>query len=98
MEYLLILLAILLTTIFFEINYKIHLYHSLKERLFTSLTILVMGIIWDYYATSMGHWAFPGPGLIGLRIQGLPIEEFLFFLIMPYAILTMYRFYHKKIK
>src|SRR3989344_8972764 len=98
MEYLTILIAIFLITLFFEIKYKIHLYHSLKERLIVTANIFLFGMVWDYYATYRQHWIFPGNGLIGLRLYGLPIEEFLFFLIVPYGALTMYKFYDKRIK
>ena len=96
MEYFIILMIILLFTIFVEFKYHIHLYHSMKERVIVTLNIFIFGIIWDFYATYRSHWIFPGPGLIGLRIFGLPIEEFLFFLIVPYGAITMYKFYDKK--
>jgi len=83
---------ILAITIFIESKYHIHLYHSMKERIIVSLNIFAVGMIWDYYATYNSHWVFPSPGLIGLRIHNLPIEEFLFFLIVPYAAFTMYKF------
>ena len=98
MEYFIILMAILLVTIFIEWKYHIHLYHSMRERIIVTLNIFVFGMMWDYYALYREHWVFPGSGLIGLRIYGLPIEEFLFFLILPYAAFTMYKFYDKKIK
>lgn len=98
MEYFIILMIVLTITLFIEIKYKIHIYHSLKERLIVTFNIFIVGMIWDYYATYRSHWIFPGPGLIGIRIYGLPIEEFLFFLIIPYGAFTMYKFYDKKIK
>ena len=98
MEYLLILVAILIITLFFEFRFNIHLFHSLKERIIVTSNIFVFGMIWDYYAIYHSHWTFPGNGLIGLRILGLPIEEFLFFIIVPYAALTMYKFYDDRIK
>lgn len=70
----------------------------MKERILITLNIFAFGMLWDYYATSQSHWTFPGPGLIGFRIYGLPIEEFLFFLIVPYAGFTMYKFYDTRIK
>ncbi|MEK6856301.1 MAG: lycopene cyclase domain-containing protein [Nanoarchaeota archaeon] len=98
MEYIIILLIILGITVFVEWKYHIHLYHSRKERLFVTLNIFIGGMIWDYYATYRHHWIFPGDGLLGFRIYGLPIEEFLFFLIVPYTALVIYRFYDKKIR
>jgi len=55
-------------------------------------------MVWDYFATWRQHWVFPGNGLLGLRFFGLPIEEFLFFLIMPYFAFTLYKVFDKKIK
>ena len=98
MEYALILMVILAITLFFELKFKVHLYHSMKERIIVTLNIALFGVIWDYYATYRQHWIFLGPGLLGLRILGLPIEEFLFFIIIPYACLTMYKFYDERIK
>ncbi|MEK6835015.1 MAG: lycopene cyclase domain-containing protein [Nanoarchaeota archaeon] len=98
MEYFLILIGILIVTIFFEWKYNIHLYHSRKERLIVTLNIFIFGVIWDYYATYNQHWTFSGPGLIGIKLIGLPIEEFLFFLILPYGALVMYKYYDKRIK
>ncbi|MEK6847216.1 MAG: lycopene cyclase domain-containing protein [Nanoarchaeota archaeon] len=98
MEYLLILLVFLVISIFLERKYNIHLYHSKKERFTTPIIIFLIGTIIDYYATWKGYWIFPGNGLIGIRIFGLPIEEFLFFLIMPYFAFTVYRIFHNKVK
>lgn len=97
-EYLIILSIILLTTIFIEHKWNIHLYHSRKERFIVTLHIFLFGMLWDYFAVYREHWIFPGNGLIGIRIYGLPIEEFLFFLIVPFFALTLYKFYDSKIK
>jgi len=98
LNYIAILLIFLIVAIFLEIKYKIYIYHSLKEKIIFIGTFFIIGIIWDYYATYNKHWVFPGPGLIGIKIFNLPLEEFLFFIIMPYFILTMYKYYDLKIK
>lgn len=60
------------------------------------VTIFVVGLIWDYFATWRRHWISPGDGLVGFRILGLPIEEYLFFLVMGYWALTVYRILESK--
>lgn len=97
MYYITILVIILILTILLEYKYHIHLYKSIKERITITLTIFILSIIWDYYATYKQHWIFPGPGLIGFRIFGLPIEEFLFFLILPYFLFVLYKVYDTRI-
>ena len=98
MEYFLILLVFLCSAIALERKFHIHIYHSRKERIITALTIFLIGMVWDYFAVWRRHWVFPGNGLIGVRLFGLPLEEFLFFLIMPYFTLTLYKIFDKKVK
>ena len=96
MSYLSILLIFLLSAVFLEWKFRIRLYHSFKERVTIIGLLFIIGITWDYYAVSQGHWKFPGSGLLGIYIGILPIEEYLFFLIMPYWGFTIYRTLEKK--
>ena len=98
MEYLSILICFLLLAIFLEWKFRVHLYNSKKERIITTLIIFVIGSVWDTYAVSREHWVFPGNGLIGVKIGLLPIEEYLFFLIMPFLAITIYKVVIKKVK
>ena len=47
-------------------------------------------IVWDVMFTHMGVWGFTEEHLIGVNIFGLPIEEMLFFVTVPYACLFIY--------
>jgi lycopene cyclase domain-containing protein len=40
-------------------------------------------IIWDIYATAIGHWQFNPQYTLPHKFAGLPIEEYVFFLIIP---------------
>jgi len=48
---------------------------------------LLLYIIWDVIFTQQGVWGFDPEHLIGLDIIGLPLEEWLFFICIPYACL-----------
>jgi lycopene cyclase domain-containing protein len=51
---------------------------------------LVLGVGWDWYAVHRGQWSFDRRYLCGLRAAGLPVEEVLFFLVIPIcAVLTL---------
>lgn len=53
---------------------------------FTGIVIVgLFFIIWDVYFTYAGVWGFNDRYLVGWRIFKLPIEEWLFFLLIPYA-------------
>ena len=47
-------------------------------------------IIWDIIATKTLVWKFNGEFLLGINIVNLPIEEYIFFLVVPYACLFIY--------
>jgi lycopene cyclase domain-containing protein len=97
MEYLIILGILLLISLVLEIKFHIRLYKSRKERIIITLIFLVIGIIWDSFAIYRGHWIFPGKGLVGITIGVMPLEEYLFALIVPYFILTTYNALKKEI-
>ncbi len=55
--------------------------------------MLLMGIVFiakDVIFAASGIWGFNDRYLIGFRMLGLPIEEWLFFVVVPYAIVFIY--------
>ena len=48
---------------------------------------LLVYIIWDVIFTKQGVWGFDPTHLVGIDIVGLPLEEWLFFICIPYACL-----------
>jgi lycopene cyclase domain-containing protein len=46
--------------------------------------------MWDVMAVHRGHWSFNPQFILGLNILNLPIEEALFFLVIPFCCLWVW--------
>jgi lycopene cyclase domain-containing protein len=58
------------------------------------VSITIVGAVylaWDAWATSRGHWAFNSIFVHDFRFLGLPMEEILFFCVVPYAGLFIWK-------
>ena len=64
---------------------KVH-FHTRWKYLFPAIFItLAAFIVWDTLFTRYGIWSFNKDYVLGLFILHLPVEEWLFFIIVPYA-------------
>lgn len=69
-----------------EIVLKIRVLVQIRRVLASVLPISALFIGWDIYAVDRGHWFFDRSQVIG--IYGpfhIPVEEYLFFLVVPIA-------------
>ena len=64
---------------------RIKLYKRWKALFLALLITLIPFIIWDVYFTVQGYWGFNETYLSGIYLLHLPIEEWLFFICIPYA-------------
>ncbi|MCB0704245.1 MAG: lycopene cyclase domain-containing protein [Saprospiraceae bacterium] len=66
-------------------------YYRQWKYLFPAIFLMAFPfIIWDVWYTRVGVWGFNEAYFSGLRILGLPIEEWLFFLVIPFACVFIY--------
>lgn len=90
LNYLYIDVLIITFPLIFSIVWKFKYYKFYKPL---GASILIVGgsyIIWDAFVTSRGDWWFNYEYLSGPKILGLPIEEILFFIVVPYACIFIY--------
>lgn len=50
----------------------------------------VLYIAWDIYFTYLGVWSFNAAYITGVEVYNLPLEEVLFFFIVPYCCVFIY--------
>lgn len=89
-EYLIILVVFLGIAIILEKTQHLHLFHNRTERLEITALFFIIGIFWDTIAIWRGHWVFPAGNNLGIVIGLMPLEEYMFALILPYFIITIY--------
>ena len=71
--------------------FKLQFSKKLKLFLFTDALILFIYLIWDFWAVSKGSWFFDSNQILGIMLFGkLPIEEVLFFIIVPMMSILTY--------
>ncbi len=60
-------------------------YRHPKALIFTLGVILLVFGAWDVFAVFRQHWYFDPLGVWPVRIVNLPLEEVLFFIIIPFC-------------
>ena len=79
-----VLALCLVGTLPLELWLGVRVYRRPRRLLLTLLPVLVVFVVWDLYAVHAGHWTFDPAQTLGWTLPGgLPIEEVLFFLVVP---------------
>ncbi len=91
-------LYLLLGSLFVPILYSIFILDVIKywkQFSISTLVVAIVFLIWDYFFTEAGIWGFNYDYCLGIKIFEMPIEEWLFFLIIPFCSLFIhYAFLH----
>lgn len=98
-EYLLFNLFIFAGPISQSFDLRVRYFRRWPAALAASALSLMPFILWDALANGR-HWWFNAVYTIGIRIAGLPLEEWLFFMSVPFACLFIWEiiltFRHKR--
>lgn len=87
LSYLGMLLFCIAVTLPLELWLGVRVYRQWRRLLLTLLPIMVLFVAWDLYAVARGHWRFDAGQTLGIRVAGgIPVEELLFFLVIPISV------------
>ena len=69
-----------------EIYLKTGVLRRIKRVAISVLPISFLFLAWDAYAIAQGHWFFDREQILGIFGPfGIPLEEYLFFMVIPMA-------------
>jgi lycopene cyclase domain-containing protein len=70
-------------------------FYKTWNRLFPAIFIVgVFFVVWDIAFTNLQVWSFNAKYIVGIKFFNLPIEEYLFFLCVPYSCVFIYDCYN----
>ncbi len=90
LTYLFVLAGCLLAALPLEIVLGLRVRTQWRRLLLTLVPVIVVFVGWDCYAIARHHWSYDRAQTAGVLLPGrLPLEEFLFFVVVPLcAVLT----------
>ena len=89
-QYLIVLVCCVTVTLPLEIIGGARVYRRPKALLTTLAPVVAVFTGWDLIAVHHGDWWFSARYTLGARLAGLPVEEWLFFLVVPVCSLLTY--------
>ena len=83
-SYLAVLAFCFLGTLWLELFLRVNVYRRWRRLLLALAPTLAVFLVWDLLAIRAGHWSYDPRQLVGVVLPGrLPLEELLFFLVVP---------------
>ena len=83
--YIFVNLGCLIVPLIFSFHPKLLFYKNWKAFGVAAVIMMLIFIPWDMYFTSQGIWGFNPKYVSGLFLFNLPVEEWLFFICIPFA-------------
>ncbi len=91
LHYLYVLIFISICAVGVNFGFRLQISRSFKLFLKTDALILIIYLIWDSWAVLKGSWYFDSDQILGFKLfNKLPIEEVLFFVVVPLMTVLTY--------
>jgi len=89
-EYFIVLALVLFFPFVFSFNKQSYISGQIRSAITAIAVVAPIWIIYDVWATSRGHWSFNDQFIVGPKFINLPLEEVLFFIVVPYSCLFVW--------
>jgi lycopene beta-cyclase len=90
-QYLLLLAGCLLITLPLELVLGARVYRRAAGLAFAVIPVVIIFSVWDIVGILRDHWSYSAPFTTGVTlIFGMPIEELVFFIVVPVCGLLTY--------
>lgn len=89
-EYLLLMGACLLITLPLELLFSARVYRRPKLLIGSLIPIILVFSLWDIFAIGRDHWTYNQQFVTGIHLGNLPLEELVFFIVIPICALLSY--------
>jgi len=97
--YLILLVGSIFVPLLLSFDKKVQFYKNLKYIFPAILVTAVIFWVWDIRFVEAQIWSFNTEYTVGINFIGMPVEEWLFFIVVPYCCVFIYevlKFYLKK--
>ncbi|WP_436326044.1 lycopene cyclase domain-containing protein [Brevibacterium sp. FAM 27836] len=89
-DYLGLMAACLLITLPLELVFSARVYRRWPLLLTALLPVVIVFSAWDIIAIARDHWTYNPRFVTGIDLGSLPLEELVFFLVIPVCALLSY--------
>jgi len=91
LEYLILLISVFLACIALKLSYRLQLFKSKKHAAVTLGSLFIIGSILDSFALIRGYWSYQQQFFVGITIGVMPLEEYIFMIVIPFLTIVVYR-------
>jgi lycopene cyclase domain-containing protein len=67
------------------------LFESKKHAAVTLGSLFIIGSILDSFALIRGYWSYQQQFFVGITIGVMPLEEYIFMIVIPFLTIVVYR-------
>lgn len=89
-EYLLLMGACVLITLPLELFFRARVYRRWRTVLWALVPVIIVFSLWDVVAIARDHWVYNPRFVTGIHLGNLPLEELVFFIVIPLCALLSY--------